>query len=81
MAIDNEFDIASEAHTERAKRGWGRFSGIETKKINLQIPVQDYVDLKAMSHADGKTIAESLVRLIARERTRRDRLNYARNAA
>ena len=73
MAIDAEFDRAGAAHARR-KRGYVRHNPGEVIPFATTLEVQDHVDLKAMAHADGLTIAAFCQKLIARERKRRLRI-------
>jgi UDP-N-acetyl-D-mannosaminuronic acid transferase (WecB/TagA/CpsF family) len=73
MAIDAEFEKASAAHTRR-KRGYVRHNPGDVIPFATTLEVQDHVDLKAMAHADGMTIAAFCKKLIAKERRRRQRM-------
>ena len=70
MAIDREFDQISVNYT-RTKRGYVRHQPGEVIPFATTLEVQDHVDLKAMAHSDGMTIAAFCKKLIGRERLRR----------
>ena len=74
MAIDAEFDKASAIHTRR-KRGYVRHNPGDVIPFATTLEVQDHVDLKAMAHADGMTIAAFCKKLIEKERNRRLRIS------
>ena len=73
MAIDAEFDRAGADHARR-KRPYARHNPGDVIPFATTLEVQDHVDLKAMAHADGMTIAAFCQKLIARERKRRLRI-------
>ena len=73
MAIDAEFDRAGADHARR-KRPYARHNPGDVIPFATTLEVQDHVDLKAMAHADGMTIAAFCKKLIARERKRRLRI-------
>ena len=73
MAVDAEFDRAGADHARR-KRPYARHNPGDVIPFATTLEVQDHVDLKAMAHADGMTIAAFCKKLIARERKRRLRI-------
>jgi len=73
MAIDAEFDKAGADHARR-KRPYARHNPGDVIPFATTLEAQDHVDLKAMAHADGMTIAAFCQKLIARERKRRLRV-------
>ncbi|MBB5064534.1 hypothetical protein [Granulicella mallensis] len=73
MATDTEFDRVS-ANYSQTKRGYVRHQPGEVIPFATTLEVQDHVDLKAMAHADGMTIAAFCKKLIGRERLRRLRM-------
>ncbi|WP_158820372.1 hypothetical protein [Granulicella sp. S156] len=73
MAIDAEFDRAGADHARR-KRPYARHNPGDVIPFATTLEVQDHVDLKAMAHADGMTIAAFCQKLITRERKRRLRI-------